>query len=378
MARRTVIIASVILLVAAGSFAVMQLAPISPITNMPKLTPKDAISTATVAQGLTAPWSLAFTKDGRIFISERPGRIRVVQDDQLKAAPVFTLPVSATGEGGLLGIALHPDFASNGYLYAYYTYAESGNSLFNRVVRINIKGNNGAEQTTILDDIPGASIHNGGRIAFGPDGKLYIATGDSAQPSLAQDINSLAGKILRLNPDGSRPNDNPLPGSLVYSYGHRNPQGLAWHPDTGQLFATEHGPQAADEVNLILPGKNYGWPVIVRSGNNSAYTDPLANSGQDTWAPSGTTFYKGNRLNQAWQNSVIVAGLRGNVLLRFGLDETKQKIAATEVFLEKEFGRLRDVALGPDGALYVLTSNTDGRGKPNENDDKLLRLVPKP
>ncbi len=219
----------------------------------------------TVAEGLDTPWDLAFAPDGRIFFTERPGRLRVIEGGRLRPEPVATIPeVVERGEGGLLGLALDPDFAGNGHLYLYHTYSGSDGGLRNRVVRYTLADRAGArgltEPRVILDDIPAAAIHNGGRIAFGPDGKLYVTTGDAAAPALAQDRDSLAGKILRLNPDGSVPDDNPFPGSPVYSYGHRNPQGLAWQPGTGQLYATEHGPSAHDEVNLIAPGDNYGWP----------------------------------------------------------------------------------------------------------------------
>lgn len=186
----------------------------------------------------------------------------------------------------------------------------------------------GTDLTVILDRIPGASIHDGGRIKFGPEGKLYITTGDAANPSLAQDLNSLAGKILRINSDGSIPEDNPFPGSPIYSYGHRNPQGLAWHPLTKELFSTEHGPSGAppncchDEVNIIEPGKNYGWPIVFGMARDPRFVDPILESGLDTWAPSGAFFYSGNELPESWKDNLFFTALRvtGGQLPRPGVE----------------------------------------------------------
>ena len=220
---------------------------------------------------------------------------------------------------------------------------------------------------------------NGGRIQFGPDGKLYITTGDAGNPDLSQDLNSLGGKILRINSDGTIPDDNPWKNSPVYSLGHRNPQGLDWD-ESGKLVATEHGPSglrgiAHDEINLIIPGKNYGWPDVIGDETKEGFQNPLLHSGDDTWAPSGAEFYEGDKIPQ-WTGKYFVATLRGNHLHLIDLDLDNTKVLSHEKLFENDFGRLRDVATGPDGFLYLLTSNNDGRGLPQHNDDRILRIVP--
>ncbi len=327
----------------------------------------------TVAAGLVAPWSLPFAPDRRIFVTERPGRLRVLTPDgQLRPEPVAEIgDVAAQGEGGLLGIALDPDFAANHRLYLYYTF-RSGGGLQNRVVRFTENDNRLTGGTIILDGIPGASTHNGGRIAFGPDGMLYVTTGDGAQRPLAQELDSLAGKILRVNADGSVPTDNPFRGSPVYSYGHRNPQGLAWHPETGQLFATEHGASGNDEVNLIEGGRNYGWPTV-EGWEHGSFRAPLAVYAPAI-APSGATWYTGSAIPQ-WRGSLLFATLRGSHLHRVSVDtDDRARVSAEERLFEGEYGRLRDAQQGPDGALYLLTSNRDGRGNPSRDDDRVLRV----
>jgi glucose/arabinose dehydrogenase len=324
-------------------------------------------------RGLEIPWAVAFAPDGRAFVTERPGRVRVVRGGRLEPQPAAVLPVAHVGEGGLLGIALHPRFPDPPYVYVYYTYTSDG--LRNRVERLREQGGRLVRDRVILDDIPGAFVHDGGRIRFGPDGMLYVGTGDARQPSLAQDRRSLAGKILRLTPDGGVPDDNPFPGSPVYSLGHRNVQGLAWHPQTRRLYATEHGPSgergfAHDEVNLIRPGGNYGWPeVLCGQDGRPEFVDALACSGNDTWAPSGADFVT----RGPWRGRLLVANLRGAHLRAFLLSPDGGRVERQEVVLSG-FGRLRDVVEGPDGALYVLTSNRDGRGQPAPSDDRILRL----
>ncbi len=334
------------------------------------------LTVATLATDLVAPWALAFAPDGRIFVTERPGRLRVLTaDGELAPEPVTVIAdVAATGEGGLLGLALDPAFATNRRLYLYYTYRADG-GLRNRVVRYTETQGRLANRTVLLENIPGANIHNGGRIAFGPDDKLYITTGDAAQAALAQDRDSLAGKILRINPDGSIPKDNPFAGSPVYSYGHRNAQGLTWHPESGQLYATEHGPSGNDEVNLIAPGANYGWPEAQGEAHPQPYVGPLVVYTPSV-APSGAVWYSSVLIPQ-WQDSLFFTTLRGRHLHRLTIDPADpQGVVDQERLYDGEYGRLRAVAQGPDGALYLLTSNRDGRGSPAPNDDRLLRIVP--
>ena len=326
-----------------------------------------------LATGLTAPWALAFAPDGRTFVTERPGRLRMLTPDgALVPEPVAEIPgVAAEGEGGLLGLALDPAFATTRRLYLYHTYRDGG-GLRNRVVRYTEDGGRLGERTVILDGIPGAGTHNGGRLAFGPDGRLYATTGDGAQRALAQDRGSLAGKILRVGADGSVPADNPYRGSPVYSSGHRNVQGLAWHPQTRQLYATEHGASGNDELNLIEAGGNYGWPDV-EGREHGAYRAPLAVY-SPAIAPSGATWYTGTAI-PAWRDSLLFATLRGAHLHRVTVDPgDPTRITAQERLFDGQYGRLRDVQQGPDGALYVLTSNRDGRGNPSREDDRLLRI----
>lgn len=329
------------------------------------------------ATNLVIPWELVFLPDGRIFVTERPGRVRVIENGELRPEPVAVISdVAHSGEGGLLGMALDPDFANNHWVYLYYTYA-SGGALQNKVVRYTEADNQLHDPQVIIEGIPGATIHNGGRIKFGPDGKLYVTTGDAAIPELAQDLTSVAGKILRLNPDGSIPSDNPFPGSPIYSFGHRNPQGLAWEPGTNEIYATEHGPVAHDEVNLIKPGANYGWPIMAgNEGPGNGYTPPVIESGNNTWAPSGGTFVTGHTFPQ-WRGSLLFGSLRGTTLWQLDIPGGGSP-PALEAIVSGDYGRLRNVIEAPDGTLYLLTNNQDGRGAPGSQDDRILRIVPQP
>ncbi|MDE2938400.1 MAG: PQQ-dependent sugar dehydrogenase [Chloroflexota bacterium] len=330
----------------------------------------------TVVEGLEIPWDLAFTPDGRILITERPGRIRVVKEGTLQATPYATIEVFHRSEAGLMGIALHPEFDSNGYLYVCYTYREGLNT-YNRIARLTDQGDRGADHHVILDHIPGATRHDGCRIRFGPDGYLYATTGDATDPSLSQDLDSLAGKVLRMGADGSVPPDNPFAGSLVYTWGHRNPQGLDWHPATGEPFITEHGPSEDDEVNVLEPGKNYGWPEATGAPGIPGYVDS-ALALTPTVAIAGAAFVTGyNKLPDAWSGDLIFAALKSSHLQRVELEPPDYRtVASRQTLFQGQFGRLRAVVMGPDGYLYFTTSNRDGRGSPRDGDDKLLRLGP--
>ena len=251
--------------------------------------PELGVEIETVADNLDIPWSIAWAPDGTIFFTERIGNLKVIKDGLVLENPILSLDVGGV-EGGLLGIALDPNFSENHYVYLYYTYNDFL-SIQNKLVRYVESNLTLSEDKVLLDKIPGGAFHDGGRIKFGPDGKLYVTTGEIGDATLAQDLNSLAGKILRINADGTIPQDNPFPNSPIFSYGHRNPQGLDWD-NSENLVATEHGPSgwrgfAHDEINVIIPGGNYGWPEIVGSETKDGFFTPILNSGDETWAPSG-------------------------------------------------------------------------------------------
>ncbi|WP_101842255.1 sorbosone dehydrogenase family protein [Halobacillus sp. Marseille-P3879] len=312
-----------------------------------------------VASELEAPWDIE-EDDELIYISEREGTIaRVSSDNQIQRQPVVTdKEISQIGEGGLLGLKLDPDFENNQLAYAYHTYEEAG-EIKNRVVQLKYNGEEWHEELSLLDDIPGSNFHNGGRIEIGPDQYLYVTTGDAQDESLAQDEDSLAGKILRMDMEGKIPEDNPFENSYVYSYGHRNPQGMDWDQDEN-LYAAEHGPTNHDEINKIEAGHNYGWPEIVGDESRNGMETPFYQTGNSTWAPSGLV---------VTNEHIYAAALRGEGLMKLDLDGNNPE-PVTE-----DFGRIRDVEVINE-ELYFITNNTDGRGNPGEEDDKLMRYKP--
>ena len=339
--------------------------------------PELGVRVETVAENLTIPWSIDWTPDGMILFTERGGELRAIKDGQLLQEPLLSLGVGGV-EGGMLGVAVDPNYLKNHYIYVYYTYNEFL-SILNKLVRYQMINEMVNEDRVLIEGIPGGPFHDGGRIQFGPDGKLYITTGDAGNPELSQDLDSLGGKILRINPDGTIPEDNPWKDSPIYSIGHRNPQGLDWD-DTGNLVATEHGPSgfrgtAHDEINVIVPGNNYGWPDVIGDETVEGLQNPILHTGEDTWAPSGAEFYHGKKIPQ-WSGKYFVATLRGSHLHMIDFDLQNNSVISHQKIFQGEFGRLRDVQTGPDGFLYILTSNQDGRGSPGTNDDRILRVVP--
>ncbi|WP_230467278.1 PQQ-dependent sugar dehydrogenase [Lujinxingia vulgaris] len=330
--------------------------------------PRDPVEweASIVATDLAAPWDLTVTPDDRVFLTERDsGRVGEYVDGRTRRLRQF--PVANAGEGGLLGIAHSPRFAQDNLLYVYYTTEED-----NRIVRFN--PDNRAEPELIFEGIPQSRIHNGGRIDFGPDGMLYVGTGDAARPDLAQDPDSLAGKILRMTPDGEIPDDNPTAGSFVYSMGHRNVQGLAWDSQ-GRLFATEFGPNENDEVNRIIPGQNYGWPEVTGQSNQEAFTDPIFVQQPPDASWSGLTASVQGAIPQ-WDDNLLIASLRGQRVWRLVLNEEGTEVVESEALFVNEWGRLRAAVQAADGSIWVLSNNRDGRGTPREGDDQIYRLGP--
>ena len=342
----------------------------SPSENLPIPEPSTSTSGSdsvkVIANNLEKPRSIT-SGDDRIFITEKIGRIRVIQNDVLLENSLATFRTADVFDGGLLGITTHPNFSENHFLYIFYTYVED-DSLWNKVVQIKEHNNKLEDSKTILDKIPGSSFSNGGIIKFGPDGKLYVATGSvSDNLHLSQSLDSLAGKILRLNDDGSIPDDNPFENSYVYSLGFRNPQGMAWN-SSGELYVTDLGPTKNDEINLVLAGKNYGWPDQECSGHEE-YVDAIK-CYDPAIEPGGIVFYSGSDL--PLENKMIMASLRAFHL--FALDIDQDGLESQNSLLGGS-GRLRDVYQDENGELYLLTSNTDGKGFPDDDDDKLMRII---
>ena len=318
-----------------------------------------------LATNLEKPWAIDFADD-RIFVTEKVGQVRVIESGVLLDDPLATLRVANVFGGGLLGIAVHPAFDNNHFIYVYYTYEKDG-TLWNKILRITELNNKLDAAKTIFDNIPGSVYNNGGIIKFGPDGKLYVGTGSVSESSHgSQDIQSLEGKILRLNDDGTIPDDNPFSDSPVFSFGHMNPKGLGWD-NRENLFVTEMGPSKNDEINLVRSGGNYGWPEQECSGNEE-FIDPIV-CYDPAIEPGGIAFYYGDKIKL--DNPLVLASLRASQLFNLEIDDEIK----SQTSILSGIGRIRDVAIGPDDHLYLITSNTDGKGFPDASDDKLLRIV---
>ena len=332
-----------------------------------------------VVSGLEVPWGIAFLPNNAMLVSERAGRVRLIQNGTLRPQAVATINVSERGEDGLLGIAAHPEFANNRFFYVYFT-ADANGTPVNRVERWRLSEDqfSATRDRTIIDNIPVAQYHNGGRIRFGPDGMLYVGTGDARQPELSQDVKSLAGKILRLTPDGQVPADNPLSGNPVYISGIRNTQGFDWVNES-TLWISDHGPSGElgrsghDEVSVAQAGANLGWPTTYQCESQQGLVTP-AIVWREALPPGGAAIYKGKAIPE-WQGSFIVAALRAEQLQRVVIDPQSNQVRQHEVYLQGEHGRLREAVMGPDGELYVTTSNCDGRGSCPSEGDKILRIT---
>ena len=336
----------------------------------------------TVIPNLEVVWSIVWAPDGRMLFTERPGRVRVYENGKLRAQPLFVVPdVEPPGESGLMSLALHPQFASNHFLYLSYAYNSDGTQV--RVVRYRETPGGLTDRKVIIESIPAAQFHAGCRLRFGPDGKLYITTGDATNRELAQQLNSIAGKILRLNDDGTVPADNPFAGKAnarpeIWAYGSRNAQGIDFQPGTNLLWETEHGPSGfdgpggGDEVNIIERGKNYGWPVIHHRATQAGMESPVLEY-TPACAPASGMFYRGSQL-PAFKGNFFFGCLRGERIIR--VVTNGRQVVSQENLLEHEYGRIRDIAEGPDGLIYFSSSNRDGRGKAAVDDDRILRLAP--
>ena len=346
--------------------------------------PNADLTTEVVTTGLDTVWELAWGPDDFIWVTERGGRISRVDPQSGARSTVGQVDVAEIGEGGLMGLAFHPDFSTQPWIYVAHT-TVSGGSMQNRVIRLRYNGTSLGTPEVILQGIAGSSIHNGSRLAIGPDRFLYVTTGDASDASMAQNRESLSGKILRLTLEGQAAPGNPF-GTRIYSYGHRNPQGMVFAPD-GTLYVTEHGPSDNDEVNRIEAGRNYGWPNVhgrcdgdigpaeLSFCSANAVAEPLA-IWTPTIAPAGVGYYD-HTLIPGFRRSLIFATLKDATLYRLQLSGDGRSVESTETLFDRDFGRLRAVLVAPDGSIYIGTSNRDGRGTPMPNDDRIIRLRPR-
>ncbi|GIV57002.1 MAG: hypothetical protein KatS3mg040_1770 [Candidatus Kapaibacterium sp.] len=338
------------------------------------------LAVRTVATNLDTPWEILWGPDGWLWVTERPGRISRINPETGEQRTLAMLAdVYEQGESGMLGMALHPNFADSPHVFVAYTWRE-GSQILERIVRFTYDGSTLGDMRILLDRIPGATIHDGCRLLILPDRTLLVTTGDANVASRAQDLQSLSGKVLRLRLDGTIPDDNPFPGNPVWSLGHRNAQGLAWHE--GILYSSEHGPNSDDEINIIERGRNYGWPDVMGYCDSPteaefcrthAVAEPIA-AWTPTVAPCGLAYYAGGQIPQ-WENSLLLTTLKASRLIVLTLDSTRRRVVSQQQYLAGQLGRLRCVCVSPDGRIFLGTSNRDGRGSPQPNDDRIVELA---
>ena len=345
-----------------------------------------------VATNLDTVWDMVWAPDGEMWVTERPGRVSRIDVRTGRVTSVGEIDVVEDVASGLLGMVFHPDFPREPWLYLIYSFTADADQdiIRNRLIRVRYENGSFSAVETLIDNIPGASIHNGGRLVIGPDRLLYMSMGDAAIPSLAQTKTSLAGKILRLTLEGKPASGNPF-GDEVWSWGHRNPEGLAFQSGTGLLYSAEHGPSTDDEINLIEKGKNYGWPTVRGRCDTPPELDfceahAVAESVYE-WTPtvgiSGAAFYN-HDLIPGWKGDLLATALVGQSLFRITLTSDGRRTRAVERLFDSRYGRLRHVLVGPDGAVYIATSNLDGlaglftrpNAGPQEGDDKVMRITP--
>ncbi len=341
----------------------------------------EKVEITSYADNLKIPWAVAHIDDDTKIVTERTGSVRLIDNDELLDQSLLDLEVVSVGESGLMGVVLDSDFSQNNFVYFYHSYVNENNENKLKISRYTFKNNQLTDQKDILSNLPFGEVHSSGEIAFGPDGKLYITTGDIAIKELSQDPNSLAGKTLRINKDGSIPNDNPFiddpdTKDAIWSLGHRNAQGIDWHPVTQEMYQAEHGPSGfdggtgQDEVNWVRRGLNYGWPVISGTEEKKGLETPIIEY-TPAIAPSSILFYDGDLIPEL-TNKLLVTGLRGQTILVLEVDGPK--VTELGTLVDDTYGRIRDLSQGPDGAIYFTTSNTDGRGEERENDDHIYRI----
>lgn len=344
------------------------------------------LQTKTIAANLDTPWEILWGTDNFIWFTERSGKISRVNPGSGEVSEIIQIAdAREVGEGGLLGMVLDPDFLSNNFLYVGYNYYATGNQYREKIVRFTYNSSTGKAGNPLIlfDNISGANNHNGCRLIFSPDKKLIFTTGDSQNTSNSQNLNSLNGKTLRINPDGTIPVDNPFSGSAVWSWGHRNPQGLAFSPDGAILYSSEHGPSNDDEINIIQKGRNYGWPTVqgfcdnsneMVFCNDSNVAEPIF-AWTPTLAVAGLEYYNSDLIPE-WKNSLLVTSLKASRITQLLLNESGTEVLQTKDFFAGTFGRLRDICISPEGKVYIAVSNRDGRGNPKADDDKIIEISP--